>query len=38
VEHAAPRVRLLPRKFKIAFNGAAEDRAATGWYDIGLQA
>ena len=28
----------LPRKFKIAFNGAAEDRAAIGWYDIGLQA
>ena len=28
----------LPRKFKIAFNGAEEDRAATGWYDVGIQA
>ena len=27
----------LPRKFKIAINGSAEDRAAIGWYDIGLQ-
>ncbi len=33
-----PEFAFLPRKFKIAFNGAAEDRAATGWYDIGLQA
>ena len=33
-----PEFTYLPRKFKIAFNGAAEDRAATGWYDIGLQA
>ena len=27
----------LPRKFKIAVSGAAEDRAAIGWHDIGLQ-
>lgn len=27
----------LPRKFKIAISGAAEDRAAIGWHDIGLQ-
>ncbi|HXE23180.1 MAG TPA: nitrite/sulfite reductase [Rhodoferax sp.] len=33
-----PEFSFLPRKFKIAFNGAREDRAATGWYDIGLQA
>lgn len=33
-----PEFAFLPRKFKIAFNGALEDRAATGWYDIGLQA
>lgn len=33
-----PEFAFLPRKFKIAFNGSAEDRAATGWYDIGLQA
>ena len=33
-----PEFSYLPRKFKIAFNGAEEDRAATGWYDIGLQA
>jgi sulfite reductase (NADPH) hemoprotein beta-component len=33
-----PEFAFLPRKFKIAFNGAAEDRAATGWYDIGVQA
>ena len=33
-----PEFSYLPRKFKIAFNGAKEDRAATGWYDIGLQA
>ncbi|GAD21633.1 nitrite/sulfite reductase [Acidovorax sp. MR-S7] len=33
-----PEFTFLPRKFKIAFNGAEEDRAATGWYDIGLQA
>ncbi|ACB35049.1 Sulfite reductase (ferredoxin) [Leptothrix cholodnii SP-6] len=26
----------LPRKFKIAVSGATEDRAATGWHDIGL--
>lgn len=32
-----PEFAFLPRKFKIAFNGAAEDRAATAWYDIGLQ-
>jgi sulfite reductase (NADPH) hemoprotein beta-component len=28
----------LPRKFKIAVNGAASDRVATGFHDIGLQA
>ncbi len=33
-----PEFTFLPRKFKIAFNGAQEDRAAIGWYDIGLQA
>ncbi|MFT3819026.1 MAG: nitrite/sulfite reductase [Rubrivivax sp.] len=33
-----PEFSFLPRKFKIAYNGAAEDRAATGWYDIGVQA
>ncbi len=33
-----PEFSYLPRKFKIAFNGAKEDRAATGWYDNGLQA
>ncbi len=33
-----PEFSYLPRKFKIAFNGAAEDRAALGWYDIGVQA
>jgi sulfite reductase (NADPH) hemoprotein beta-component len=33
-----PEFAYLPRKFKIAFNGAEEDRAAIGWYDIGLQA
>ncbi|MDD4868839.1 MAG: nitrite/sulfite reductase, partial [Mycobacterium sp.] len=32
-----PEFAFLPRKFKIAVNGAREDRAATGWYDIGLQ-
>ncbi len=26
----------LPRKFKIAISGAAEDRAALAWHDIGL--
>jgi len=32
-----PEFAFLPRKFKIAINGAREDRAAIGWYDIGLQ-
>jgi sulfite reductase (NADPH) hemoprotein beta-component len=32
-----PEFAFLPRKFKIAVNGAEEDRAAIGWYDIGLQ-
>jgi sulfite reductase (NADPH) hemoprotein beta-component len=32
-----PEFAFLPRKFKIAVNGAREDRAAIGWYDIGLQ-
>ena len=26
----------LPRKFKVAVSGAAEDRAATAWHDVGL--
>ena len=26
----------LPRKFKIAINGALEDRAAPAWHDVGL--
>jgi sulfite reductase (NADPH) hemoprotein beta-component len=33
-----PEFAFLPRKFKIAFNGSEEDRAATGWYDVGVQA
>ncbi|HWI80397.1 nitrite/sulfite reductase [Ramlibacter sp.] len=32
-----PEFAFLPRKFKISVNGAREDRAALGWYDIGLQ-
>ncbi len=32
-----PEFAFLPRKFKIAVNGAREDRAAIGWYDVGLQ-
>jgi sulfite reductase (NADPH) hemoprotein beta-component len=32
-----PEFCFLPRKFKIALNGSKEDRAALGWYDIGLQ-
>jgi sulfite reductase (NADPH) hemoprotein beta-component len=32
-----PEFAFLPRKFKIAVNGAKEDRAAIGWHDIGLQ-
>jgi sulfite reductase (NADPH) hemoprotein beta-component len=32
-----PEFAFLPRKFKIAINGAREDRAAIGWYDVGLQ-
>jgi sulfite reductase (NADPH) hemoprotein beta-component len=32
-----PEFAFLPRKFKIAINGAVEDRAATPWYDVGLQ-
>ncbi|WP_309624277.1 nitrite/sulfite reductase, partial [Methylibium sp.] len=31
-----PEFAFLPRKFKIAVTGAAEDRAATYWHDIGL--
>jgi sulfite reductase (NADPH) hemoprotein beta-component len=31
-----PEFAFLPRKFKIAVTGAREDRAATGWHDIGL--
>ena len=32
-----PEFAALPRKFKIAVSGSLEDRAATGWYDTGLQ-
>lgn len=32
-----PEFAFLPRKFKISVNGAKEDRAAIGWYDVGLQ-
>jgi sulfite reductase (NADPH) hemoprotein beta-component len=31
-----PEFAFLPRKFKIAINGALEDRAATAWHDVGL--
>jgi len=31
-----PEFAYLPRKFKIAFNAAAEDRAATAMHDIGI--
>src|SRR6478609_9474800 len=31
-----PEFAFLPRKFKIAITGAKEDRAATGWHDVGL--
>jgi sulfite reductase (NADPH) hemoprotein beta-component len=31
-----PEFAFLPRKFKIAVVGAKEDRAATGWHDVGL--
>jgi len=33
-----PEFAFLPRKFKIAISGAAEDRAATFFHDIGVQA
>jgi len=32
-----PEFAFLPRKFKIAVSGAHEDRAATGWHDVGLR-
>ena len=32
-----PEFAFLPRKFKIAITGGAEDRAAIGWHDVGLQ-
>ncbi|MDR2127636.1 MAG: nitrite/sulfite reductase [Burkholderiaceae bacterium] len=32
-----PEFAFLPRKFKISLNGASENRAALGWYDVGLQ-
>ena len=32
-----PEFAFLPRKFKIAITGAAEDRAAIAWHDIGLR-
>ncbi|MDM0035441.1 nitrite/sulfite reductase [Variovorax sp. J22P271] len=31
-----PEFAFLPRKFKIAITGSTEDRAATGWHDVGL--
>ncbi len=31
-----PEFAFLPRKFKIAVNGALEDRTASDWHDIGL--
>jgi sulfite reductase (NADPH) hemoprotein beta-component len=31
-----PEFAFLPRKFKIAISGAKDDRAATGWHDVGL--
>jgi len=31
-----PEFAYLPRKFKIAITGAAEDRAAIAWHDVGL--
>ena len=34
----APEFMFLPRKFKIAFAGGAEDRAAIRFYDIGVRA
>jgi len=34
----APEFMFLPRKFKIAFGGGAEDRAAIRFYDIGVRA
>ena len=33
-----PEFNWLPRKFKIAVSGAAEDRAAVGFHDVGLHA
>jgi sulfite reductase (NADPH) hemoprotein beta-component len=32
-----PEFAYLPRKFKIAISGSTEDRAATGWHDVGLR-
>lgn len=32
-----PEFAFLPRKFKMAITGAAEDRAAIAWHDVGLQ-
>jgi sulfite reductase (NADPH) hemoprotein beta-component len=32
-----PEFAFLPRKFKLAVTGAAEDRAAIAWHDVGLQ-
>ena len=32
-----PEFAFLPRKFKVSLSGAREDRAALGWYDVGLQ-
>ncbi len=31
-----PEFAFLPRKFKVAITGAAEDRAAVAWHDVGL--
>lgn len=33
-----PEFAFLPRKFKVSIGGAAEDRVAAGWYDVGLLA
>lgn len=32
-----PEFAFLPRKFKVAISGGAEDRAAVGWHDVGLR-
>ena len=37
VVNLSPRVQWLPREFKIAVTGAAQDRAAIGVHDIGMR-